>query len=295
MEGQESVGTCCFNELQNTNAPHLIEKIFFLLEYDSFKTCMEVNGLWSKLLKSKSYQKRARSVFKRGIFKDHEELQRATYQGNTDEVRKLLSSGMLDVDSAVPLCTDVPLPAMSNAHARWHPGPLSPGHGNDGHRRGGGTIYSAWTPLEIAAFCGHSEVVKLLIEKGADLSGRVGNPMREAVEKGNENVILLLLKAGVDPDKGDSNGKTAMHFAVYACESSSTKVLIDAGAQIDKTDNNGETALHYAAKYGKRKVFKLLVKSGADLKKVNHEGKTPIDIAVETNHYHRLGHPGHPA
>merc|ERR1711923_497548 len=128
--------------------------------------------------------------------------------------------------------------------------------------------------MEIAALRGHSEVVKLLIEKGADLSGRVGNPMREAVENGNDNVILLLLKAGVDPDKEDINGKTAMHFSVFGCGSSSTKVLIDAGAQIDKTDNKGETALHYAAQYCKRKVFKLLVKSGANLKKANHEGKT---------------------
>ena len=280
MEGQESVGTCCFNELQNTNAPHLIEKIFFLLDYESFKTCMEVNSLWSKLLKSKSYQERARHVFKHEMFKDHKKLQKATYRGNTDVVRRLLSNGMLDVD-----CIEPP----------WHPIRPWTGYGNDEvmSMLCGGSLYSAWTPLEIAAHCGHPEVVKLLIEKGADLNGRARNPMREAVAEGKDDIILLLLKAGVDPDKKVINGKTALHLAVSSGQRSSTKVLvtqvlIDAGAQIDKTDNNGETALHYAAKAGQMDVFKLLVKSGADLKKANLEGKTPIAIALEENHYHKL-------
>ena len=46
------------------NVPHIIEKIFFYLDYESYKKCHEVNSTWFELLTSDSYQKKAKAVFR---------------------------------------------------------------------------------------------------------------------------------------------------------------------------------------------------------------------------------------
>ena len=45
-----------FEKLFERNVPHVQEKIFFSLNYDSFKTCGEVCRAWNELMKSESYE-----------------------------------------------------------------------------------------------------------------------------------------------------------------------------------------------------------------------------------------------
>ena len=51
-------GTCGFDTLfTSVNMPHILEKIFFSLDYDSLKACRQVNGAWRQLLSSDKYQR----------------------------------------------------------------------------------------------------------------------------------------------------------------------------------------------------------------------------------------------
>ena len=52
------------------HVPHILEKIFFFLDYDSFKECMEVNSMWNALLKSESYLKKGKALFHKEILED---------------------------------------------------------------------------------------------------------------------------------------------------------------------------------------------------------------------------------
>ena len=47
-----------FEYLFRRNVPHILEKIFFSLDYDSFKTSGEVCRAWNELMKSESYEER---------------------------------------------------------------------------------------------------------------------------------------------------------------------------------------------------------------------------------------------
>ena len=47
-----------FEYLFRRNVPHILEKIFFSLNYDSFKTCSEVCRAWNELMRSDSYEER---------------------------------------------------------------------------------------------------------------------------------------------------------------------------------------------------------------------------------------------
>ena len=87
-------GPCAFDKLFSKSVPHILEKIFFSLDYESFKQCLEVSETWNKLLMSEPYLKIGKSVFREALIA---KLGNATRNGNTKEVRRILSSGMLDV------------------------------------------------------------------------------------------------------------------------------------------------------------------------------------------------------
>ncbi|KAK1674002.1 ankyrin repeat-containing domain protein [Colletotrichum godetiae] len=62
------------------------------------------------------------------------------------------------------------------------------------------------TLLMLAAYHGHAELVKLLVQHGADpnrLNDRGQSPLAGAVFKQEDGVIEVLLEGGADPDYGN--------------------------------------------------------------------------------------------
>ena len=60
--------TCAFDKLFAKSVPHILEKIFFSLDYESYKECLEVSDTWNKLLLSEPYLKIGKSVFRDEIY-----------------------------------------------------------------------------------------------------------------------------------------------------------------------------------------------------------------------------------
>ena len=76
------MASCSFDKLFTKSVPHLLENIFFSLDFASYKSCMEVNTMWNCLLTSDSYQSTAKSLFHNDIRRDEEKLWDATREGN---------------------------------------------------------------------------------------------------------------------------------------------------------------------------------------------------------------------
>ena len=93
----ETMGNCAFNILFTKSVPHILEKIFFSLDYESFKSCMEVGKTWSNLLASEWYQLMGESMFRDELQRD---LWQASKQGHSKEVRKILSNFLVDINCA---------------------------------------------------------------------------------------------------------------------------------------------------------------------------------------------------
>jgi ankyrin repeat protein len=79
---------------------------------------------------------------------------------------------------------------------------------------------------------GHSAVVKLLLEKGANLESKDDyygrTPLSWAAEKGHEAVVKLLLDKGANLESKDKeNGRTPLSWAAENGHEAVVKLLLD--------------------------------------------------------------------
>ena len=211
MDAKRSVNPCDFDLLKNY-MPHILEKIFLSLDYESYKNCMKVNNTWKNLLTSESYQRKAKALFHDQLLEDEVKLWWAAKEGKGKRIRRLLSNGMLNVNCSVNGSTPLFRAIIST---------LTYGHksdcvklllekGADPNKANGADI----TPLCMAAFHGMTNVVKLLLDRGADQNKRRLTPLHYAVMLGHKDVVTMLLNAGADPNLRDHTGQTPLHNAL---------------------------------------------------------------------------------
>ncbi len=98
----------------------------------------------------------------------------------------------------------------------------------------------------------------------------------------NTALLPLFLEKGVDVNKKDINGNTALILnAQNNCYKGVVKELVRAGADVNATDNTGRNALHYTLGYGNQETARFLIKKGADYNHPDNRGVTPAQIIVE--------------
>ena len=68
MDAGKAEASCGFEILFSRNVPHILEKIYFSLDYKSFLACFKVNRAWIELLLSEFVQKKFRKLL---IEKEH--------------------------------------------------------------------------------------------------------------------------------------------------------------------------------------------------------------------------------
>lgn len=128
------------------------------------------------------------------------------------------------------------------------------------------------TPLHWATSCGCTEIVKYLVEKGADvnatnLTGKT--PLHLAAMRSNKEYIKLFIAAKADVNikaddpTDDSSGETCLHMAVARSKPEIVELLLEAKADVKLTTKAGVSALDLAKKRDRTDLIKLLQKYGA--------------------------------
>eukprot|EP00127_Corallochytrium_limacisporum_P002633 Clim_evm69s134 gene=Clim_evmTU69s134 len=93
-------------------------------------------------------------------------------------------------------------------------------------------------------------------------------------------VSTLLKRKGVDCNKQDSKGRTALHFAVASGHVSIINLLLKHGANPNLQDTNGNTPLHLAALSQRTNIVSLLLQHGALPDIVDGFGKNAKHVAL---------------
>ena len=132
----------------------------------------------------------------------------------------------------------------------------------------------AHTPLLVASRDGHTEIVKILLQAGADVNaveptfGAVA--LHKAAYNGHVDIIrILCAQPGVNLDAlGPSNGYTPLHDALWLGYEECSEVFIRAGAKLDIEGHDGKTPLDLAVQsFGKGHALVSLIKSKMTEKK----------------------------
>ncbi|KFZ14934.1 hypothetical protein V501_02978 [Pseudogymnoascus sp. VKM F-4519 (FW-2642)] len=129
------------------------------------------------------------------------------------------------------------------------------------------------SPLQAAAYHGGDEIIRLLIQRGADVNaqgGYFGNALQAAASLGEqEEIVKLLLEHGADVNAQGGRYHTALLAALDGNSEETVELLISQGADINAQGRYGDTALHAAACSSSEKVIRLLLELGAN---VNGQG-----------------------
>ncbi len=142
---------------------------------------------------------------------------------------------------------------------------------------------NGYTALIWAATKGHTEVVKALIEAGANLNAQDKNGYTAliwATREGRAEVVEALIDAKADLNAQDYEGKTALILAARKGRTEVVKALIEAEADLNAQDKNGYTALIWAAYQGHTEIVEALIAADADVNAQDDIGNTALICAA---------------
>ena len=107
-------------------------------------------------------------------------------------------------------------------------------------------------------------------------------PLVEAVKNRDGAAVRRLLDEGADPNQRQSDGATALHWAVHRDDVDAVNLLLDAGADVNAVNRLGASSLFIAAKAGHDDLIDRLLAAGADAGHALPQGETPLMTAART-------------
>jgi ankyrin repeat protein len=128
------------------------------------------------------------------------------------------------------------------------------------------------TPLFVAAEQGNLGVIKVLLDKGADVNAQSGsycNALYAASFNNRKEVVTLLLDKGADVNAQGENYGNALQAASVNGRKEVATLLLDKGADVNAQGGYYGNALQAASVNGHKEVATLLINKGAD---VNAQG-----------------------
>jgi serine/threonine-protein phosphatase 6 regulatory ankyrin repeat subunit B len=116
------------------------------------------------------------------------------------------------------------------------------------------------TPLMHASHFGHKDIVKTLLDTHASPDPLPGmtSALILAADGGHDEVVRLLIERGAQANHVDNKGATALIRASKTGKLSTVKLLIERGADLAQVDQFGNDAIAYASRAGHEDIVQCL-------------------------------------
>ena len=120
-----------------------------------------------------------------------------------------------------------------------------------------------FTPLGMATHFGHEDIVRFLLEKGADPNAHSQNgyhvyPLHAAVGSGFDGIAKMLIEAGAEVNVLQASRTSPLHLAAQTANIDLIILLLENGAQVDVRNDMGKTASDLAAEKGHEEIASIL-------------------------------------
>eukprot|EP00833_Pecoramyces_ruminatium_P006951 jgi/Orpsp1_1/1180983/evm.model.c7180000075357.1 len=145
------------------------------------------------------------------------------------------------------------------------------------------------TPLMYVCQGGYEEIVKYLIEKGANINAKnnKGETPLIYVCKNNyvdKGILDYLIKEGADINARNKKDIAPIILCCYKRKYTYVKYLIELGANVNEIDKDGGTVLMNCLQFHnyeeEMNIVEYLIEKGADIYARNNNGNTPLMIAT---------------
>eukprot|EP00882_Tetradesmus_deserticola_P005938 GHRQ01006253.1.p1 GENE.GHRQ01006253.1~~GHRQ01006253.1.p1 ORF type:complete len:377 (+),score=136.97 GHRQ01006253.1:295-1425(+) len=127
---------------------------------------------------------------------------------------------------------------------------------------------------------------RMSCRRGVDLDAADGNglrPLHLAAITNRLEIVKLLIDKGANPTKQDDEGDVPLHWAATKGHTEMMEMLMDRGSAVDAGNKGGWTALHRAALTGRLPACRLLLRRGAGLNSITKDGRTALHLAALQN------------
>lgn len=105
----------------------------------------------------------------------------------------------------------------------------------------------------------------------------------DSVRAGKRADAIALVARGADVHETESNGTTALHYAVHHGDFELVEKLIDAGANVNAMNSYGSSPMSEAAILGDASIIKALLDGGADPESPNADGQTALMVVARSS------------
>lgn len=140
------------------------------------------------------------------------------------------------------------------------------------------------SPLELAAFHGHDAIVELLLAAdGIDVDVDDGRPLQKAIQHGDAKIVKLIVEKGADLNIRETSGEGPLQQAVSFGHEAVVEFFLGSMRDFhdDLTIAQPSASMLMAAGDGNEKIVELLLDNGANLHHRDREGNTALSLAAE--------------
>ena len=140
--------------------------------------------------------------------------------------------------------------------------------------------YNEKMPLEVAAFHNHQDIMRLLLDKGANIN----NAFFNAIDRKDIMTLKVLLNydINIEGKKKYSDDRPLIKM-VSIGNKNLVEILVNKGADVNFKKTLGMTPVMRAAANGYIDIVKLLIEKGADITIKDYRNSSTLSIAAQNN------------